>query len=467
MSILNALRDVEGTYGIVIQSLHHPDKLFCIRKGSPLLIGVNKEKSKLIIVSEKQAFPECIDKVIRIQSNELIVCKFSNDILIKEFVSGETINRVSTCSLDSFHHFTEKEIFDQIHLLQNVSKCYSRIQKNYIISLGGLQSHQEALDKVQYVFLFGCGTSYHSCLILEYLFLEHSSFLQIFAFDASQFDCRYLPKHMDRKSILGIFISQSGETMDLLLVHNQFIDFYKNPLTLGITNVVDSQLSFITDGGLYTNVGNEKGVASTKSFSAQILAGLLIMFWFHQLHHKVQPKKFLIDELFRLEYKLKIAIPRIHDDVQRKILPFVNDFTNMFIMGKNIDFFIAKEGALKLKEIGYINAEAYASGALKHGPFALLDHQHLVIFILTSSDYSKKVQNNILEILSRQTKVLLITNQMIEIESNLLYLYPIDDGYFNFMIAMIVLQCLAYHIAVARGHNPDFPRNLAKVVTVE
>jgi len=470
VSILEALKNVEGTYGIIIQSLHHPDKLFCIRKGSPILIGVNQNHTKLIILSEKQAFPDCIDKIIRIQSNELIVCKFNNEILIKEFVMSEPITKIENQqdSLGDYKFFTEKEIFDQINLVKNVTKMYSRIVQNYGVKLGGLDTLRDELKKVKYLFLFGCGTSYHACLILQYLFLKFSAFEQIFVFDASDFDTIYLPPYIDTNSITGIFVSQSGETMDLLMCHSQFINFYKDVITLGITNVVDSNLSSITNAGIYINAGREKGVASTKSFTSQILGGVLILLWFNQLHnYDIDHNKFLIHELKKFDHQLEFLIQKINLDVQSIIIPFIKPYKKMFIMGRNIDFFVAKEGSLKLKEIAYINIEAYTSGALKHGPFALLDSEHFVIFIMTNQFYKNKIKNNILEIISRKTPILLITNHNIEIKSPLLLVYHINDGFYNFLVASIVLQLISLHLSIEHGINPDFPRNLAKVVTVE
>lgn len=472
IAILDALKDIEGTYGIVLQSKNHQDKLFCIRKGSPLLIGTDEFQSILLILSEKQSFPSFISKIIRLNTNELVVCKFTNDTLIKEFIAGESIKNIQDFGLGNFKYFTEKEIYDQINLIPNVTKMYSRLNYNNV-KLGGLELIGSDLKKIKNLFIFGCGTSYHSSLILQYYFLKYLKFSNVFAFDASDFDSIYLPTNtnIDDKLNCGLFLSQSGETYDLIVCHSKFKKKYRNAKTLGITNVIDSHLSTITCAGLYTNVGKEKGVASTKSFTSQIISGLIILLWFHQFHfpNKIKERVLFINEFQKLDEILQNIIKVFFNDVQNTILPFIKNFKNMFIMGKNIDFFVAKEGALKIKEIAYLNAEAYSSGALKHGPFALLDNKYLVIFIMTNKDSEneKKIINNIQEILSRKANVLLITDKKVNIQSPFLLVYYIPNNFYSFLLASIVLQIIAYNLSIEQNIDPDFPKNLAKVVTVE
>jgi len=470
ISILDALKNIEGTYGIVLQSLKHPDKLFSIRKGSPLLIGVDHNHTKLLILSEKQAFPSFIEKIIRLNTNELVVCKFNNTVLIKEFITGEKINNdvQEPTKLEHFRFFTEKEIYDQLNLVKNVTKMYSRFN-NDCIKLGGLDSMKHKLNNIKYLYIFGCGTSYHSALIIQYLFLKYLKFINVQVFDGSDFDPLFLPNKYNSLEVSGLFLSQSGETLDLLIAHSIFKKQYNESITLGITNVVDSHLSTITDAGVYTNMGKERGVASTKSFTSQVLTGILILLWFYELQFQKPKMKNMIDELKNLEDILQRYISFFDRDVKTIILPFIKSHSKMFIMGRKIDFYIAKEGALKIKEISYLNAEAYSSGSLKHGPFALLDPSYLVIFILTENcpENIKKVLNNIQEILSRGTKILLITNEKIILQSPLLLIYNIPLNLYSFLLASIVLQFIAYHLSIHQNINPDFPRNLAKVVTVE
>ena len=464
-AILEALKNIEGTYGIVIQSKNHNDKLFCIRKGSPLIVGSNG--SIIVISSEKQALPKEINKCIRLAPNELYICKFDNEKLINELT--ETVQKKEELSLGNFIHYTHKEIFDQCELVKKVSNQFLRIN-SFNVKLDGLDSIKDELKIIKNIYLFGCGTSYHSCLILQYFCLIYLNFDSINVYDASDFDPIYLSK--SNVNNCGIFLSQSGETRDILVTHEHFLKSDESNITLGITNVADSYLSNITNAGLFTNIGKEKGVASTKSFTAQIISGLLIILWFHNIHKEndAETRKYVIQHLFDLDNDLATFIPTAFDFIKNNILPFIGIVEKMFIMGRNIDYFIAKEGALKIKEIVYISAEAYSSGALKHGPFALLDKDYFVIFILTinNQDNIKKVYNNITEILARNTKVLLITSEdNFMLTHPLLMIYKIPKTFFSFIFASIALQMIAYHMSVLRNINPDFPRNLAKVVTVE
>jgi glucosamine--fructose-6-phosphate aminotransferase (isomerizing) len=463
-AVLQAVQKVEGTFGIVLQNIHHPDKLFCIRKGSPLLIGTDKKQNTLIICSEKQAFPSFIDKYIRLESDELVVCKFNNHTLSREFCSGYSLLHLEESLLHDFSYFTEKEIYDQKNLVQKVTKFGSRLKKDRV-KLGGLDSSKEALINIDHIYFFGCGTSYHSSLLLQYLFLELGEFDTVLAFDASEFETIYLPKTSNKQC--GIFISQSGETRDLLKIHKEFSH---NHFTLGITNVVDSFLSTVTDAGLYTNIGKEKGVASTKSFTAQIISGILILIWFLQLRRSNHPLLSKISiSLFSMDPLLDTFIPAIFSYCQEHIVPKIYSFDKMFLMGRKKDYFIAKEGALKIKEISYRCAEAYSTASLKHGPFALLDPNYLVIFILSddSDDNVKKVMNNVQEVHARGAMILLITTQKVADSYQEIMSIIIPSHFFGFLFASIVLQIVAYQLSIQSGINPDFPRNLAKVVTVE
>lgn len=468
-AVLQAVQKVEGTYGIVIQNLDHPEALFCIRKGSPLLIGTDSKQSTLIITSEKQAFPSFISKYIRLQSDELVVCKFDNHVLTREFISfGHSFQVMEESSLQNFSFYTEKEIYDQKNLLQKVSKFGSRLKSTHV-KLGGFDTLKETLKSIKNVYFFGCGTSYHACLLLQHLFLEYTDFDIVLAFDASDFNSIYLPKILNKEHC-GIFISQSGETRDLIKIHN---DISQNFCTLGITNVIDSYLSTVTDAGLYTNIGKEKGVASTKSFTAQVVSGIFILLWFLQNKNKIALN--LITPLLTIDSILETFISDTFIYCQERIVDKIYRFEKMFIMGRGKDYFIAKEGALKIKEIAYRCAEAYSTAALKHGPFALLTQDYLVIFILSddSDENVKKVMNSVQEVHARGSSILLIATQKIKdtyvslYEETHVFFITIPNHTLGFLFSSIVLQILAYQLSIKSGINPDFPRNLAKVVTVE
>lgn len=462
-AICSAIEKVEGTYGIVLQMLDHPDKLFCIRKGSPLLIGTDTHQTTLIISSEKQAFPSFIKKYIRLDSNELVICKFDNHHLTKEFLSySKPFQLMEESKLLNYKYYTEKEIYDQVDLIKKVTKNGSRLING--IKLGGLDSIRLKLSLVKNIYFFGCGTSYHSSLVLQNLFLEYGKFDSVIAFDACDFEEMYLPRRVVEHSC-AIFISQSGETRDLLKIH---ADVSETFVTLGIVNVVDSYLASVTDGGVYTNIGKEKGVASTKSFTAQIISGMLILLWFSKIQNVYGDSiSQLSNSLLTIDNTLTTFIPSTFQYCIDTIIPQIHCYSKMFLLGRRKDFFIAKEGALKIKEISYKCAEAYSSAALKHGPFALLDTDYLVIFILSddSEENVKKVMNNVQEVKSRGAKILLITTENVACDEFLTITIP--NHTFGFIYSSIVLQIIAYLLSIQEGINPDFPRNLAKVVTVE
>ena len=467
-TLLECLQKVEGTYGVVIQYNEHPHKLYCVRRGSPLIVGTSGD-DYVMIASEIGAFPSSIDRILRLEKETCYVF----DLLSKEgclllpslsetYVRSECFEETTG---PSFQYFTEKEIWEQQTLVQRVSKNYSRLRRpNLMVKLGGLESLQDQFKNLDSIAFFGCGTSFHACCILQYFFLTYGEFRSVQCFDASDFHWMYLGPY---RPCLGIFLSQSGETRDLL---NVLEEFNQKHLSLGITNGIDSQLSVLSHGGVYLNVGKEKGVASTKSFTAQILAGLLVLSWW--LHMRSITHHFLAP-LLQLDSLLSTFIPSCFEQVRHYLLPCLMPFTNIFVMGRGIDFFIAKEGALKIKELSYRHAEAYSASALKHGPFALLDENFLVLYI-SSLSFSNKVEetirkdtNSIQEILARKATVVLISPQQFFDRGEGLHYLSIPSHPFSFLLSAITLQIMAYEWAVQSGYNPDFPRNLAKVVTVE
>lgn len=477
--ILSALERVEGTYGIVLQNVHLPETLFCIRKGSPLLIGTDQENNTLIITSEKQAFPSFISRYVRLQTDELVICRFSNQTLIREFISSPRSHAVKdkisedTATLDTFRYFTEKEIFDQTSLFYRVSKNGSRIRdKDGLVKLGGLDAVRSRLLLCRSVHFLGCGTSHHAALVLQHFFIRYGCFDSVHCHDASDFDISYFPRSIDASTCV-IFLSQSGETRDLLKIYDEI---QGGPTTLGIINVVDSVLSSLTDAGAYTNIGKERGVASTKSFTAQILTGLLVLFWFIQNSSSCSACSNIGAELWNpmheIDDQMKIFIPQTMLSCRTLVLPAIRHFQKMFILGRHIDFYIAKEGALKIKEIAYRWAEAYSSSALKHGPFALLDNDNLVVFVLSYDEPEniRKVMNSIQEVHARGSTILLITQDELipsfQATDKIIHL-SLPKHPFAYLFATVALQIIAYVLSVDAGINPDFPRNLAKVVTVE
>lgn len=463
--IINALQytidSIEGTFGVIIQSLDHPHILFCVRRGSPMLIGRDDENDLLMIISEKQAFPKIITRCFTVPSNKIVVCDIDQmDHEYAPIVSLDTtLFQFSTDH--SFLYTTEKEIFDQIHIVGMVSKNGSRFGDQKLVKLGGMPS--EPLPKN--IYLFGCGSSFHACLMLEYLYHESGLFENVHALDTAQTESIYFSS---KKPSTGVFLSQSGETKDTLTILEEWKKCESTRFSVGITNVVDSCLSVETECGVYMNVGKEKGVASTKAFTGQVLCGILLLLWFQQNESK---NALWIHDLTCFEKVLPSFIPFVFQEMKSKWSIALKQYKHLFILGRGLDYFVAREGALKIKEIAYLPSEAYPASSLKHGPFALLDEEFPVIFISSNPDYDYKNRNSILEILARRSPIFLITTQSsfdrMGLTNEQIQTCIIPEQRLSFLCANIALQCLAFHLSIEFGLHPDFPRNLAKVVTVE
>ena len=281
-------------------------------------------------------------------------------------------------------------------------------------------------------------------------------------FDGADFCANDIPKCGKTGAI---FISQSGETRDLY----QCIDIAKNNniFTIGVVNVVDSLIAREVDCGVYCNAGREIGVASTKSFTSQVVCLSMIAIWFSQIHDINEIKRIkIIKDLCNLSNDFKNTLTLIENQIENMVEKFV-DFKNMFLLGKGSDEYVAKEGALKIKEITYLHAEGYSASSLKHGPFALLDEQFIVILMGCYGEYKTKVMNCYQEIYSRNSQILFITNDEVKLNSDSIVIQICKNNSYESLLGIIPLQLFAYYLSVKKGINPDIPRNLAKVVSVE
>jgi glucosamine--fructose-6-phosphate aminotransferase (isomerizing) len=466
-AVTDVLAETEGTYGIVLQCTELPDLLLAIRHGSPLVLGADKDYTMIMISSETQAFPRDITRVYSLPPNELVALRFEG-FLHKVFTPIDPAQNDGGRELGPYHHFTEKEIFDQERLIERVSKNRSRYSTaTGAVYLGGLSDLAGALRHASRVYLFGCGTSFHAATILRRYFLALTPLSHVDVIDATEASDGLDWKAAVPGKTVGVFLSQSGETRDLLVCLERFRRGVHRVVCLGITNVVGSALSRQTDGGLYTNAGKERGVASTKSFTAQVVSGILCALWFHQLllPQNAEERIAVLQEIDELGASLREGLSPLYRSVRRAVVPVALPYRSIFLLGRGNDFLIAREGALKIKEIAYRHAEAYPAGALKHGPFALMDESVLVVFVLTDASTRQASLNSIAEILARNTKILLITSLDVPENENLVVCRI--RGAMAFLTAGIVLQMLAYGLSVESGIDPDFPRNLAKVVTVE
>ena len=485
-SIQNAIHELSGTYGLAIQCIDYPENTYIIRNGSPMLVGENDDY--IMATSEVSGFVNQMKHYYTLTNNDLICFSLKEGIKSKktqQLKKMECRNENIVLTPAPYPHWTLKEIHEQKDSLLRATNNGGRIFLNKI-KLGGIGIVLNYIRDIENILLIGCGTSLHACQIGAFYLKKYQCGIvnHISVFDAAEFTPSDIPK---RGKSLVIMISQSGETMDL----HRVLPFVKERgcLTMGIINVVDSLIAREVDCGIYMNAGRENAVASTKSFTSSLMILKMFSLWFYQ--------EFMISESF--------VIPSSPSNSQSHLLreyePICNNirniieqvgtlnsfsatnelFTptmldrlnqeNMFILGKGKMECVAKEAALKLKEICYIHAEAYSGSALKHGPFALLKEGFPVIFLIDKEN-KDKMMNAYQEVKSRKAYCLVIselplfTNDVdVDIENNFIRI-P-ENGDIQEILYMVVLQHLCYSISQRRGINPDNPRNLAKVVTVE
>ena len=466
-----AIRKIRGTYGIILLDVNNPDKIFCVRNGSPLLIGKNEDC--VIITSEQSGFCNLIANYITLHNDDICVIKRlsenSNELIIKTF-HNYTHKNVNIVERDltpyPYNHWTLKEINQQPTCILNAINNGGRIKNQCEVKLGGLEQHISILKDIDNIIILGCGTSFYAGLYGMYYLKKMCNFNSVQAFDGAEFNENDICKIGKTALIL---ISQSGETKDL----HRCIDIAKseNLVTIGVINVVDSLIAREVDCGVYCNAGVEVGVASTKSFTSQVVCLSLISIWFAQIHNINENKRVkMISDLHNLSYDFKNTIDDVLEQV--KIVAHTLKTTcvkNMFLLGKGSDEYVAREGSLKIKEISYVHAEGYSASSLKHGPFALLDETVPVIILNLETNHTSKIMNCLQEVSSRSSPIVFITNQWSKINSlsNMVTINIRENTSYSSLLGAIPLQLLAYYLSIEKGINPDKPKNLAKVVTVE
>ena len=458
------IEELRGTYGLLIQSLYEPNKLYCVRNGSPLLIGQNEEE--VIVTSEQSGFCNKMSNYITLHNDDIcVITKTVNNIVINtthNYIKKNVTIVDSNQTPHPYNHWTLKEINDQPDVILNSINKGGRIKNASEVKLGGLEQHVDNLKNIDNIIILGCGTSYFAGLYGMYFFKQLCQFNTVQVFDGAEFNEQDIP-------IVGntafILVSQSGETKDL----HRCIEISKNNniTTIGIVNVVDSLIAREVDCGIYCNAGKEVGVASTKAFTSQVVCLSMAAIWFSTLQNINEKKRVrMVSDLHNLSADIKLTLDTCSEHVTEYITKI--NKSNMFLLGKGSDEFIAKEGALKIKEISYIHSEGYSSSSLKHGPFALLDENFPVIILNMDQSHRAKTLNCYQEVSSRNAPVLLITNDIsISSEVSCDIIYVPENKSYSSLLGIIPLQLLAYHLSINKGINPDKPKNLAKVVTVE
>ncbi len=461
-----ALKRVEGTYGIAVVAADEPEKIVVARNGSPLVIGVGEDQN--FVASDVAAILPHTRQVIYLDDNEMAVVQRDRfrtmglDNVSVEKEIEEIDWEIGAIEKQGYDHFMLKEIFEQPETVRNAMR--GRFDEEAMTAhLGGLDMDDEKLREIERIIITGCGTSWHSGLIGEYM-LEEVARIPVEVEYASEFRYR---NPIVTPNTLAIAISQSGETMDTLWAMREAK--MKGARALGICNVVGGTIPRESDGGSYTHAGPEIGVASTKAFTGQITVLALMTLAFARVREMDRARG---AEFIEEMKKLPERIQRILDqaDVIRTLAGVYAAHDNFLYLGRGYNFPVALEGALKLKEISYIHAEGYPAAEMKHGPIALIDKNMPVVFIAPKDRAYEKVVGNIEEVRARSGRVIAIaTEGDEEIREKVDHVFHIPETIPCLMpiLSVVPLQLLAYYIAVERGCDIDQPRNLAKSVTVE
>ena len=462
-----SLNEVEGAYGIAILNKSEPDKIIIARNGSPLMFGLGKDE--IIVSSDAAAIINLTKNVIYLEDGEMAVLK-KDSFKIKTTKDEEIFREIQRIDYDleeiekgGYEHFMLKEICEQPDAIQNTYRGRINFETGEV-KIGGLDSVRDKLINAKRIIITACGTAWHAGLVGEYLLEEYCRIPTEVEY-ASEF--RYRNPIIYDDDVV-IFISQSGETADTMAALKEAKRL--GATTVGIVNAVGSSIARAVDAGTYIHAGPEIGVASTKAFTCQLMSLILITLMIGEAKGTIsqKDKKDIADELKLLPGKINEIIEKKNDF--KFIAEEFKDSKNFLYLGRGLNFPVALEGALKLKEISYIHAEGYPAAEMKHGPIALIDENMPVVFIAPKDKTYDKIVSNIEEIKARKGKILTIATQNdeeINLYSDYIMRVPKTLPIFSPILNSIPLQFLSYYIATARGCNVDQPRNLAKSVTVE
>jgi glutamine---fructose-6-phosphate transaminase (isomerizing) len=463
-----ALNEVVGAYAIVILDKSNPDQLIAARKGSPLVIGVGE--NEYFIASDASPIIEFTKKVVYLGEEEYVILQRNGEMEIRTLANVEKTASIQKLEMDlekiekgGYEHFMQKEIFEQPNVVFDCFRGRMNAEKGWI-KLGGLSDFAPRINNAKRIIVTACGTSWHAGLIGEYL-IEELARVPVEVEYASEF--RYRNPIINETDVL-LAVSQSGETADTLAA----IDLAKErqALIYGICNVIGSSIARASHAGSYTHAGPEIGVASTKAFTAQVSILTLIALQLAHTKGTISQSRLrtVLYELENIPNKIKECFKQEEHII--KIAEQFKDAEHFLYLGRGVNFPLALEGALKLKEISYIHAEGYPAAEMKHGPIALIDENMPVVFLCTNASAYEKIISNIQEVKARKGKVIAIVNQGdTEVRQMADYVIevPLTEEVLSPLVTVVPLQLLAYHIALMRGCNVDQPRNLAKSVTVE
>lgn len=465
-AVAEALRQVDGAYGIAVICEDEPDMLVAARKGSPLLVGVGD--GEWFVASDASAILSHTRSVVYLDDGEMAVLT-RNGYHVRDLAAtriDKPVNQIewdlATIERGGYAHFMLKEIFEQADTVRNTMRGHL-LEEEGTARVSGLNLTDDDIKKIDRIVITACGTSWHSGLIGEYM-LEELARIPVEVEYASEFRYRN-PVVDDRTLVIGI--SQSGETADTLAAIREAKR--RGARTIGLVNVVGSSIAREVDGGIYLHAGPEVGVASTKAFTSQVIALALITLRFGRLRNlSILQGRQIIQGLKALPGQVQQILDR-SEEVEALAERYWRT-NNALYLGRGVNFPVALEGALKLKEISYIHAEGYPAAEMKHGPIALIDENMPVVFIAPKDAVHGKIVSNVEEVRARGGQVIAIKNDgddQIARLATATFTIPDTLDMLTPILTIIPLQLFSYYVAVRRGCNVDQPRNLAKSVTVE
>lgn len=465
-AVMKAVSKMEGSYALGVVSINEPDKIVAVRKDSPLIAGVGKDE--FFIASDVPAILNQTRDVYYLNDKEFIV--ITNDGIDIYSPEGEKISKelhhvtwnADAAEKGGFEHFMIKEIHEQPKAIKDTMT--SRIIPGKPITLDNINITKEQIENIERIYIVACGTAYHAGVVGKYV-IEKLARIPVEVDIASEF--RYRDPIINDRTLM-IVMSQSGETADTLAALRE--GKAQGARVIAITNVVGSSVSREADDVLYTWAGPEIAVASTKAYTTQLITMYMVALFFAQNKNTLTEEEIeqIKNDMLTLPEKAEEMLK--HKEVLQKFASNTYMHKDMFFLGRGLDYAVAMEGSLKMKEISYIHSEAYAGGELKHGTIALIEEGTIVIALATQKDLYEKMVSNIKEVKTRGAKVLgFAVEGNTEIEKTVdsaLYVPQVKDILLP-VLSVIPLQLLGYYMAVQKGCDVDKPRNLAKSVTVE
>ncbi len=462
-----ALRRIVGAYCILLIHKNDPETIIAARKGSPLVIGIGKGEH--FLASDASPIIEYTKEVVYVNDYEIAIVR-PDELILKNLGNEKQTPFITKLDMElaaiekgGYNHFMLKEIFEQPQTIYDCLRGRLDVAKG-TITMSGIQQYMEQFINANRIIIIACGTSWHAGLVAEYV-IEELCRIPVEVEYASEFRYRNPVIH---KGDVIVAISQSGETADTLVAIETAKE--KGAIILGVVNVVGSSIARKSHAGAYTHAGPEIGVASTKTFTAQLT--VLTMVALKIAHEKgtIDNERYLslCHELAEVPEKVHSILEQ-NDSIQALAKKY-KDADDFLYLGRGYNFPVALEGALKLKEISYIHAEGYPAAEMKHGPIALVDETLPVVFVATKDAYHDKIVSNMQEIKARKGKVIAVITEGDTVSPTLaddVIVLPVADEIVAPMLSVIPMQLLAYYIGVAKGYDVDKPRNLAKSVTVE